>query len=135
MLFLICLFFTLGSWFMFYTQVKLVPKDDVQAKNIETNLIVFGLLGLLFGIATFFLYPNSEQNQLERRYEVVYQQCHDKYSANDTMRNTALLAVQLQFKKMDQLSLAPTESYQAIHIICDIEGNKAKTDYLKSKNQ
>ena len=75
-----------------------------------------------FGVITYMLLPNAQQDA----YDIAYKTCHDKWDANDTMRNTAILGVQIQFKKLDQLSLAPSDSFGAIRIICEIEANKAK---------
>ena len=75
-----------------------------------------------FGVITYMLLPNSQQDA----YDIAYKTCHDKWDANDTMRNSAILGVQIEFKKLDQLSLAPADSFGAIRIICEIEANKAK---------
>ena len=75
-----------------------------------------------FGVITYMLLPNAQQDA----YDIAYKTCDAKWDANDTMRNTALLIVQIQFKKLDQLSLAPSDSFGAIRIICENEANKAK---------
>ena len=83
-----------------------------------------------FGVITYMLLPNAQQDA----YDIAYKTCDAKWDANDTMRNTALLIVQIQFKKLDQLSLAPSVSFGAIRIICENEANEAK-DAVKSKEK
>ena len=100
-LFVVNVILTLGSLFIFYSNLKIIGDKEKNTKIIENNILVFFILTVLFGILSFVFYPNSDKNKREEEYQIFYNQCHEKYSANDTMRNTALFVVQLQFKRMD----------------------------------
>jgi hypothetical protein len=68
---------------------------------------------------------NEVENKKELQYKVAFNVCKDKWNANDTMKNSALITVQLQFKKIDQLSLAPTDYKSAIDLLCKVDAEKA----------
>jgi len=74
---------------------------------------------------------NEKAIKEEIKYTSVNNSCWSKWNANDTMRNSALLAVQIQMKKIDQLSLAPTDSSGAISLLCRLEAEKA-VEQMKS---
>ena len=74
---------------------------------------------------------NEKAIKEEITYTSVNNYCWSKWNANDTMRNSALLAVQIQMIKIDQLSLAPTDSSGAISLLCRLEAEKA-VEQMKS---
>ena len=76
---------------------------------------------------------NENKKKEEAEYSAVNKACWNKWNANDTMRNTAFVAVQMQMKRIDQLSKAPKDSDGAISLLCRIEADKAVED-LKHKN-
>ena len=133
LMFGVSLLLILGCLYMIYKLSAVTPLDSTQQHNKTSNMIYFIFLALMFGVIAYFTVPNLSKMEAEERYQKAYKQCHDKYSENDTMKNIALFVVQLQFKKMDNLSLAPKEPYRAIHILCDIEANNSKNLEFKHK--
>lgn len=116
-------------FFVILSGILLILSVFLLIKISKNALGLFILALFLCGIIYMFI-PNAQQDA----YDIAYKTCHDKWNANDTMRNTAILIVQIQFKKLDQLSLAPSDSFGAINIICEIDANKAK-DAVKSKEK
>jgi hypothetical protein len=62
----------------------------------------------------------------EKEYKRVYSECENEYGQTDTSRNKALLIVQAEFAKDDNLSLAPTNPFRAIRMICEVKAQEAK---------
>lgn len=62
----------------------------------------------------------------EKEYKKTYADCYSELDRTDTSRNTALLTIQSEFAKHDNLSRAPTRSSEAIRMICEVKAQAAK---------
>ncbi len=92
-----------------------------------STAVVVSCCAILFSYLAYMTYPDKTEALREQVYDATYKTCHEKWNANDTMRNSAIFIVQFQFARLDQQSLAPKEAYQAIHFICDIEAKEAQS--------
>lgn len=86
----------------------------------------------MFALLIFLVSCKSQaEKDQQAAYEMAFNTCENKWNANDTQKNTALLIVRMEFQRMDQLSIAPTDSYRAIRMICEVEAKKAKAEAIK----
>ena len=107
------------------TVMAIVKK--VEAQHISTMGAFFLFCAFISYILLHAsLFRSAEENAVVNASQAARKTCEAKWGANDTQRNTALMIVQMQFARIDQASLAPTNPYSAISILCDIEANKAK---------
>ena len=93
----------------------------------------YSILILSVFLACVACSKDENKKKEEAEYTAVNKACWNKWNANDTMRNTALVAVQIQMKRIDQLSKAPKDFDGAISLLCRIEADKA-VEELKHKN-
>ena len=99
------------------------------------------LLILFVSIALVCSSCSKDENKKKEdaEYSAVNKACWTKWNANDSTRKTAFLVVQIQMKRIDQLSKAPTDFDGAISLICRAEADKAvenfKYNNLKDKSR
>lgn len=62
----------------------------------------------------------------EKEYKKTYADCYSELDGTDTSRNTALLTIQSEYARHDNLSRAPTRSSEAIKMICEVKAQAAK---------
>ena len=101
---------------------------QIRIKRFESAFSML-MMTLSFAVISYVLLstlPSEITFARENAYNKTYETCHSKWNANDKMRNSALLIVQIQFQRLGSLSHAPKESYAAINIICDIEAKEAR---------
>jgi hypothetical protein len=92
-------------------------------KAMRKNIPLFSILSVVFLLAACSKSEKEIQQEIAKKVE--YDECRRHWNASDTMRNTALLAVQIQFKKIDKLSLAPKTPDEAIMLLCEPEKKNA----------
>ena len=94
------------------------------------------LLILFVSIALVCSSCSKDENKKKEdaEYSAVNKACWTKWNANDSTRKTAFLVVQIQMKRIDQLSKAPTDFDGAISLICRAEADKAVENFKYNKN-
>ena len=77
------------------------------------------------GAVCLMLYACSPSKS-DEAYNKAYSACTSKWMANDTMKNTALLSVQMIFYKHDQSSVVAKWTYlDAISFLCKADAQEA----------
>jgi len=106
-----------------------VSEAFLAGRNAVKFLILFVAIALVCSSCS-----KDENKKIEdAEYSAVSKACWTKWNANDTMRKTAFFAVQIQMKRIDQLSKAPTDFEGAISLLCRAEADKA-VENLKFKS-
>jgi hypothetical protein len=91
------------------------------------------ILIVLIALSCASCSKNEQKEKEEAEYSDARNACWTKWNANDTMRHSAFLAVQIQMQRIDQLSKAPKDAEGAISLLCKFEAEKA-VENLKYKN-
>ena len=107
----------------------MVSEAFLTGRNTVKLVILFVSIALVCTSCS----KDENQKKEDAEYSAVNKACWTKWNANDTMRNTAFVAVQIQMKRIDQLSKAPTDFEGAISLLCRVEADKA-VENLKYKN-
>ena len=62
----------------------------------------------------------------EKEYKKTYADCYSELDRTDTSRNTALLTIQSEYARHDNLSRSPTSPSEAIGMICEAKAKAAR---------
>ncbi len=78
-------------------------------------------------IIIFLLLYGCSPSKSDEAYNKAYSACTSKWLANDTMKNTALISVQMIFYKRDQLSVVAKWDYlDAVSFLCKADAKGVK---------
>jgi len=95
----------------------------------ERNIVKLVILFVAIALVCTSCSKDENKKKEDAEYSAVNKACWTKWNANDTTRKSAFFIVQIQMKRIDQLSIAPTDFAGAISLLCRAEADKAVENF------
>jgi CDP-diacylglycerol pyrophosphatase len=89
-------------------------------------VILGAIIGISVAVGSYIATPSTPSKE-EAAFKTTYDACWSQYTANDTMKRTAVATVQAAFFMNNQQSLVSNWDYvQAANFLCKAKADRAK---------